>query len=287
MPGSLKVIGAFVSGLVLSVSGGVYYVMFAQRGSEPLVKVQQEVQSPKKAQPKIDAASAIIGIPEAMLATNSLPAKNSRAEILPPKPKATRSRPPDRTHTLAMLRPPAPQRPSAPIEQASPPGVSAQLHTVTIPIGTNIAVRLIEPLSTDCKYIGDTFSGALDLPIIISGVSIAARGAKVSGMIIKERAGGRLGAAVELHLTLTRIATTEGQSFSIATNQYLRVTSCAIPGNILGVASDSRRPGGGNEESVLTGVRAVRVESSTTAHENRLIFTVISPVTVNEEWRGN
>jgi len=271
--------------------------MVAQRGAEPVVKVQQEVQSPIKAQPEIDAASAIIGIPEAMLATKSPPAKNSRAETLPPKSKGTTSRPWDRAHTLAMLRPPAPQLSSPPTVQVSPPpAVPPQLHTITIPTGTNIAVRLSESLSTDCNYSGDTFWASLDLPIFIVGVTIAERGAKVSGTIFKERAGGgRLGAAAELRLTLTGITTTEGQRLPIATNQCLRVASCGTrvsgttlggdrvsPGNI--VASSDSKPGGRNKESVLTGVHAVRVGSSTTSYETRLIFTLTSPVTVNEEW---
>ncbi len=282
MPVSLKVIGAFVSGLLLSLIGGAYYVMCAQRGAELLVNMQRKVQFPRKEQAEIDSASAIIGIPEAVLATNAPPAKNSRAEILQPNPKATKNRPWDRTHTLAMLRPPAPQRSSAPKVQVPPPRVSPQLHTITIPTGTDIAVRLIEPLSTDCNYIGDTFWAVLDLPIIINGVIIAERGAKVSGTIIKGRAGGRLGSAAELRLALVGIVTREGRSLSIATNQYPRVTSCASPGNIIGVMSDIKRRGGGTEESVLTGVHAVRAGSSTTAYETRMIFTLMSPVKVNE-----
>ncbi len=101
--------------------------------------------------------------------------------------------------------------------QTSP---APQPHTVTLPAGTTVSVRLAETLSTNDNYTGDTFRATLESPIIADGFIIADKGSKVLGQIVKAQKAGRVEGVSELTLALTEINTTDGQRVKIETSTW-------------------------------------------------------------------
>jgi len=95
-----------------------------------------------------------------------------------------------------------------------------QPRTVTLPTGTNIAIRLGETLSTDKNYAGDTFRATLDAPVIVDGFVIADKGSKVFGKVVDAQRAGRVKGVAQLQLALTDLNTTDGQRIRVQTSTW-------------------------------------------------------------------
>jgi hypothetical protein len=173
-----------------------------------------------------------------------------------------------------------------------------QPHTVTIPAGTSLAVRLTEKLSTEHNFTGDTFRAALDKPIILDGFIIADRGAKVLGRIVKAQKPGKMEGIAELSLVLTEVSTTDGQRVAIDTNESLRkgpsntneevikMAGGAALGAIIGaLAGGGRGAAIGAGAGGAAGTGAVLLGKGKPAviqNETRLTFELANPVTITE-----
>jgi hypothetical protein len=174
----------------------------------------------------------------------------------------------------------------------------AQPHTVTIPAGVSVAVRLTEKLSTDHNYSGDTFRATLDAPIVMDGFIIADKGAKVLGRIVSAQKARKFSGMAELSLTVTEISTTDGQRMHVETNESLRkgqsnaneevlkVGGGAVLGALIGALA-----GGGKGAAVgagaggAAGTGAVLLGHGRPAvieNETRLTFTLAAPTTITE-----
>jgi hypothetical protein len=182
--------------------------------------------------------------------------------------------------------------------QTTPPPPPPQPHTVTIPEGTTIAVRLNEKLSTDTNYTNDAFRATLDAPLIIDGFIIADRGAKVLGKIVKAQKPGKLEGIAELSLALTEISTTDGQRIQVETNQSLRkgpsntnqevmkMGGGAALGAIIGaIAGGGKGAAIGAGAGGAAGTGAVLLGHGKPAvidNETKLTFTLTNPTTITE-----
>jgi hypothetical protein len=85
---------------------------------------------------------------------------------------------------------------------------------VTIPAGTNLAVRVDQHISVKTSHAGDTFTGEVVDPVVDpNGVAVVPKGTRVSGVIDASHARGRVkGASVlELRLTTMTLSGTEYQ----------------------------------------------------------------------------
>jgi hypothetical protein len=74
-----------------------------------------------------------------------------------------------------------------------------------LPGGTELHVRTIEKLSSADANVGDAFHGTLAQPVIVNGRTMFAKGAEVSGEIVRVERSGRLSSPGELHLVLKSI----------------------------------------------------------------------------------
>lgn len=202
---------------------------------------------------------------------------------------------------------PQPPPPSAYDEQPEPQGEATrapdtarqQPHTVTLPAGTNVMVRLGETLSTDHNYTGDTFRGVLQNPIIQDGFIIADRGSKVLGRIVNAQKAGHMEGAADLNLTLTEINTTDGQRVGIQTNtndrkgptntgqQTAKIAGGAALGAIIGaVAGGGKGAAIGAGAGGAAGTGAVMLghtKPSVFEAETVLSFRLAAPVTLTEK----
>jgi hypothetical protein len=86
-----------------------------------------------------------------------------------------------------------------------------------VPAGTEIFIRLQQPLSSATAQAGQTFSAVLDQPLMVDNRTVAAPGAAVTGKVIAVRDPGHLHNAGYLRLSLISIKL-NGKDASLVTN---------------------------------------------------------------------
>lgn len=181
--------------------------------------------------------------------------------------------------------------------QTAPPE-PRQPHKVTIPAGTLIVVRLSEALSSDRNQAGDTFSAALDQPLVVDGFEIAARGARVEGKVLEAQPAGRLRGVSSLAVQLVRLHTADGQDVAISTGRFAQEggTSHGEDARKVGIgaaigAAIGAIAGGGKGAAIGAGVggaagagtvAGTRGKPSELAAEARLTFRLEEPVSLTE-----
>ena len=186
----------------------------------------------------------------------------------------------------------------APVISAPQPAAPSQPHTVTLPTGTNVSVRLGETLSTDHNYSGDTFRATLDRPIILDGFIIAEKGSKVLGKIAGLDKSGKFEGTSNLQLALTDINTTDGQRVRIQTGfvnrkgaqsnggEVAKVGGGAVLGAVIGAIA-----GGGKGAAIGAGaggaigagaVMAGKGRPAVVPTETQLTFQLAAPTTITE-----
>lgn len=112
---------------------------------------------------------------------------------------------------------PEPQTQPAPAPPPPPPPPVK----VTIPAGTQLSVRLNDPLDSEKNQVGDSFHGSLSAPIVIDGETVIPSGADVVGRVANVQSAGRFAGASLLTLELTSL-TVNGKTYNVQTNQWSR-----------------------------------------------------------------
>ena len=116
----------------------------------------------------------------------------------------------------------APPPETAPAVQAPlPPSPPPPPQKITIPAGTQLTVRLSEPLDSERNQVGDTFHGSLGAPIVIAGETVIPSGADVVGRVADVKSAGRFAGNSVLTLELTSVSM-NGRTYNIQTNQWSR-----------------------------------------------------------------
>jgi hypothetical protein len=126
--------------------------------------------------------------------------------------------------TLAnSMPPPAPVTPQPEAQPAAPPPPlpPPPPQKVTIPAGTQLSVRLNDPLNSETNKIGDTFHGSLGSPIVIDGETVIPSGADVVGRVANVQSAGRFAGQSLLTLELTSVSV-NGRTYNVQTNQWSR-----------------------------------------------------------------
>ncbi len=105
-----------------------------------------------------------------------------KKEVKRSKPKAAREQqadqPPAPAPQVAQNEPPAEQQ-AAPAPPPPPPPVPK----VTIPDGTQLAVRLVEALDSGRNHAGDVFHGTLSQPIVVGDKVVIPANSDVTGQV--------------------------------------------------------------------------------------------------------
>jgi hypothetical protein len=126
--------------------------------------------------------------------------------------------------TLANSMPPpaavTPQPEAQPTPPAPPPPPPPP-QKVTIPAGTQLSVRLNDPLSSEINKVGDSFHGSLSTPIVIDGETVIPSGADVVGRVANVQSAGRFAGQSLLTLELTSVSV-NGRTYNVQTNQWSR-----------------------------------------------------------------
>ena len=183
---------------------------------------------------------------------------------------------------------PAPAVASTPLPPPAP-------KKVTIPAGTTMAIRLVDPISSETSQPGQTFRATLDSPLSSEGDVAIPSGYDVQGHVVDVKSAGKFAGKSELVLQLDRIMV-GGKSYNIQTDQYRRAGSsrstntaekvgvgAAIGAIIGGIAGGGKGAGigaaaggglGGGVQAATKG-QQIKLPSETV-----LNFTLQSPLTV-------
>ncbi len=125
--------------------------------------------------------------------------------------------------TLANSQPPSPPVAPEPEPQAapSPPPPPPPPQKITVPAGTQLSIRLNDPVSSETNRIGDTFHASLSSPIVIDGETVIPSGADVLGRVANVQSAGRFAGQSLLTLELTSLSV-NGKTYNVQTNQWSR-----------------------------------------------------------------
>ncbi len=113
--------------------------------------------------------------------------------------------------------------PAASTEQTpqTPPPPPAPPKKVTVPAGTQLIIRLDNPLDSERNQIGDTFHGSLSDAILLDGKTVVPSGAEITGRVADVKSAGRFAGNSVLTLELTLLSVS-GRTYNIQTNRWSR-----------------------------------------------------------------
>ncbi len=170
-------------------------------------------------------------------------------------------------------------------------------QTVTIPEGTALHVRLLDPIGSASDTSGETFRATLDEPIVVNGVVAVPKDANVAGKVLVARSSGHLQTPAELVVTLTSLEV-GGQTYEILTSDEswrgrshkkrdaeligggagVGALIGALVGHGKGAAIGAGiGAGGGTATAYATGKKDISIPA-----ETRLSFVLRRPVTVTQ-----
>jgi hypothetical protein len=122
------------------------------------------------------------------------------------------------------------------------------VQPVTIPSGTTISIRLIEPIDTEKSQTGSTFRASLNSPLLAeSGATVIPAGSEVTGRIAEAKSAGRFAGSSQLALELTQLQV-NGKSYALHTSQYTK------QGNSRGKATAAKIGGGAALGALIGGL---------------------------------
>jgi hypothetical protein len=192
---------------------------------------------------------------------------------------------------IANNTPPPPPAANVPQAPAPPPPP----RKVTIDQGTQVTVRLVDPIDSEKNQTGDTFHATLNTPLSVDGVEAVPAGVDLVGHLVEVKSAGKFAGQSIVVLQLDSIAS-GGRTYNIQTDQYKKQGSSrgkntaekvgggaaigaiigAIAGGGKGAAIGAAAGGGvGGGVQAATKGQQIKLPSETV-----LNFTLQAPVTV-------
>ncbi len=187
-------------------------------------------------------------------------------------------------------------QPAPVVAQTPPPPPPPQ--KVTIPAGTQLTVRLNEPLDSEKNQVGDQFHGSLGSPIVIDDQTVIPIGTDVTGRVAAVQSAGRFAGSSLLTLELTSLSI-NGRTYNVQSNQWSRqgkgegkntavkAGGGAVLGTVIGALAGGGRGaaiGAAAGGAAGTGVAATKKgEQIKLAPESTLNFQLTSALTVTPQ----
>jgi len=182
------------------------------------------------------------------------------------------------------------QAPAAPAPQAQP-SAPPPPQDITVPSGTRMVIRMADSIDTRRHKTGHRFRGQLEGALVVSGVTVAPRGAFVHGRIVQASSGGRAVGSSEMAIEFTdimiddqlyEIATTglQAKSSNEAGKTAGRTARAAVIGGLISGRSGAKTGAAvGLGASILTSGSSINVPAGTI-----LETTLRTPLTVPGNW---
>jgi hypothetical protein len=158
-----------------------------------------------------------------------------------------------------------------------------------IPAGTEITIRLIDPVDSQTDRLGQTYRASLDQPVVVNGQTVIPRGADAVATLIDAQKSGKIQGRTSLTLDLKNV-TVNGRQYDITTTGVSQESSSrgarsakviggtAAVGAIIGAIAGGGRgaaigagsgAAAGTAAQVITSGQRVKVPA-----ETRLSFTL-------------
>ncbi|HKD15823.1 MAG TPA: hypothetical protein VKE71_14915 [Candidatus Angelobacter sp.] len=136
-------------------------------------------------------------------------------------------------------------RNSQPPSTQSDPTYRSYSNSITVPAGTRLVVRTIDPIDSDKNHVGDKFEALLEQPLNVNDIVVAPKGASVYGRLEEVKEAGHISGKSELKLALTGIVI-NGQTVALSTSDY------ELSGKSRG-ANTAKKVGGGAAAGAVIG----------------------------------
>jgi len=225
-----------------------------------------------------------------------------RPSIPAPAPAPVPVVPSQQTAVSVAPSPPpiaVPEPPPVPIQQSAPVPVPQPLpppepttKRVTIPAGTEVYVRTIDPIDTEHGHVGEAFRASLDKPIVADNQTIVPRRSDVFLKLIDVQSAGKLSGTSQLQIQLDKIFIGK-DSYTVVTNTFTKTGSsegkkaarnvgvgAAVGGILGGILGGTKGAvigagAGGGGGAVISKGEQIRLDS-----ETELMFRLENPLDV-------
>ena len=174
-----------------------------------------------------------------------------------------------------------------------PPPADNQMGGFQLPAGTQVVVRLIDPVNSEQDGLGKTFRASVDEPVFFNGQAVIPRGSDAIASLIDAQKSGKIQGRTVLTLDLKNV-TVNGRSYDLVTTGVAQASDSrgkrsteviggtaalgAIIGAIAGGGKGAAIGAGsgaavGTAGEVLTSGQKVKIPA-----ETRLTFTLQNPL---------
>jgi hypothetical protein len=123
----------------------------------------------------------------------------------------------DADQTVALNQPPPPAD-SAPAGDNTPPPPPSPRRLI-IDQGTQITVRLVDPIDSEKNQTGDTFHATLDAALTSDGEQAVPPGVELTGHLVEVKSAGKFAGQSTVAMQLDSLSS-GGKTYSLETDQY-------------------------------------------------------------------
>ena len=217
---------------------------------------------------------------ESRTAKNSTPPPSNNQQA-PSNDQTADNTPPAQAQDTAAATPPPPPPPAP--------------RKLIIDQGTQMTVRLIDPIDSERNQSGDTFHATLNAPLASDGEEAVPTGVELTGHLVSVKSAGKFAGQSEVILQLDTLSS-GGKTYSLQTDQYkkngssrgkntaAKVGGGAVIGSIIGALAGGGKGaaiGAAAGAGVGGGVQAAtKSQQIKLASETVLNFTLQAPITV-------
>ena len=166
-------------------------------------------------------------------------------------------------------------------------------NSLQVPAGTQIVVRLIDPVNSETDRLGQTYRASIDDPVVVNGQTVIPRGVDAVASLIDAQKSGKIQGRTALTLDL-RSVTINGRTVNVTTTGVSQESSSrgersakviggtAALGAIIGAIAGGGKGaaiGAGSGAAVGTGAEVMTSgQKVKIPAETRLTFTLQNPI---------
>ena len=191
--------------------------------------------------------------------------------------------------------PPANSAAPAPVDNTPAPPPPPAPKKLIIDQGTQLTIRLVDPIDSEKNQTGDTFHATLNAPLTSDGEQAVPAGVELTGHLVEVKSAGKFAGASSVVMQLDSL-TSAGKTYNLQTDQYRKSGSSrgkntaekvgggAVIGGIIGAIAGGGKGaaiGAAAGAGVGGGVQAAtKGQQIKLPSETVLNFTLQAPITV-------
>jgi BON domain len=118
---------------------------------------------------------------------------------------------------------------------------------ISVPAGTQLAIRLVDELSSETAQVGDVFHATISTPVTVGDTTVIPMTSNVEGRVVDVKSAGRFKGQSDLVIELTRLQM-NGKSYTLSTDRWSKA------GSSRGKATAAKVGGGAAVGAILGGI---------------------------------